>query len=399
MGVNDSRVVAYTILAILSPFVCLLLRGLVREAADKILRSILHSAENSRFQALVDSNLIKRVSNLAIPIVLFFLVHELYEGYVFLRMTAEISLIIVVMLIIFSCVRSVVIIYSSCEASRNFPIHGIAQVINVLVSIIGAIVIVSTLMGVNPAMLLGSIGAMTAIITLVFKDAILGFIAGIQLTTNNMIRIGDWIEVPNHSANGFVVDINMTTVKVENFDKTLTSIPAYTLISESFINWRGMIETGARRIKRPINIDATTICICNDEMIEKFKSITLLKDYIENTLAENDSFNKTCDATQAANCRSLTNIGVFRVYVAAYLRNHAKIRQDLNQVVRQLDPDETGIPLEIIAFAAATAAVDFEAIQADVFDHLYGVIGEFGLRLFQRPTGSDVRACSINPPS
>jgi len=386
-----TRIITYTAMATISLFGCLLLRSIVRIIADKTLK--LNKNESPRIQEL--SKLIKRVSNLAIPIVLFLLAYELDENYTFLRIIAEISLVVVIMFIIFACVRSIVVIYSACEASRNIPIHGISQVITVMVSVIGGIVIISILMGINPAMLLGSIGAMTAIITLVFKDAILGFIAGIQLTTNNMVRVGDWIEVPNHHANGLVIDINMTTVKVENFDKTLTSIPAYTLISESFINWQGMIETSARRIKRPIYIDAATICICDDEMINKFKSIAILKDYIEDAQAENNHFNKNGDTTQKTNGQGITNITVFRAYIAAYLRNHPKIRHDLRQVVRQLDPGATGIPLEIIAFANATDAVSFEAIQADIFDHLYGVIRAFDLRLYQQPSGNDIRQMGI----
>ena len=392
-----SRVVAYGIMIISGIVVCLFLRAIIRSIADNILKRAKVHTESPIFQALIDSRLVKRASNLVIPLILILLVEELTEGYVLLARIADVSLVVIAMLIIFSCIKSIGILYSSYEASRNFPIHGILQVATMASSVIGGIIIISLLMGVNPTVLLGSIGAMTAVTTLVFKDAILGFIAGIQLTTNNMIRIGDWIEVPDHSANGFVIDITMTTVKVENFDKTITSIPAYTLVSESFINWRGMLDTGGRRIKRPINIDATMVCICSDEMIEKYKSIALIQDYIENKQSEIQNFNdkQTSDITQKANCRSLTNIGTFRAYITAYLRNHPQIRQDLALVVRQLDPSEKGIPLEIIAFANATAAVDYEAIQADIFDHLYAIITEFDLQLYQNPSSNDVRQITI----
>ena len=388
-----SRVIAYGVMLILGIVVSLILRAIIRGIADSILKRTNAHVESPIFQALIDSKLVKRTSNLVIPLMLVWLVEELTEGYVLLARIAEVSFVVIAILIIFSCIKSIDILYSSYESSRNFPIHGILQVATVASSVIGGGIIISLLMGVNPTVLLGSVGAMTAVTTLVFKDAILGFIAGIQLTTNNMIRIGDWIEVPRHSANGFVIDITMTTVKVENFDKTITSIPAYTLVSESFINWRGVLDTGGRRIKRPINIDATMVRICSDEMIEKYKSIALIKDYIECKQSDIRNFNneQTCDTTQKANCRSLTNIGTFRAYITAYLRQHPQIRQDLTIIVRQLDPSEKGIALEIIAFANATSAVDYEAIQADIFDHLYAVITEFDLRLFQNPSSNDVR--------
>lgn len=395
---NFNSFIAYIILTITGLLTCFILRTIIRSVIGRFLKRAMTLTESAFITALIDSKLVKRASNIVIPIVLFLTAYDLAERYAFLRMAAEISLVIVVMFIVFSCLKIIEVVYGACEAAKNFPLHGILQVITVAVSIIGGIIVVSVLMGTNPAVLLGSIGAMTAIVTLIFKDAILGFVAGIQLTTNDMIHIGDWIEVPAHSANGFVIDITMTTVKVENFDKTITSIPAYTLVSESFINWRGMLDTGGRRIKRPIFIDATMVCICDEEMLKKYKSIAILKDIIEEKEALLKKYNDELgsDLSIKANGRRLTNLGVFREYIIAYLRQHPNIRQDLALLARQLDPSDKGIPMEIIAFAAATAAVDYEAIQADIFDHLYAIISEFDLRLYQNPSSNDIAKLQLS---
>ena len=368
----SSRLIAYAVLATFGVITCIILRGLIRGFATRVL-----SQDNVRGVAL--NIIMQRVSNVVIPVVFIFLTRDLAGRYAFLGVLIEVAFIIVVMLIIFSCIKSVSTVYGTHEVSKTFPIHGIMQVVTVIVSIIGGIVIIATLVGQSPMVLLGSFGAMTAIITLIFKDAILGFMAGILLTTNKMIQIGDWIEIPNHHANGFVIDLSMTTVKVENLDKTITSIPAYTLISDSFINWRGMIDAGARRIKRPLYIDATRVCVCTDEMLARFKEMPLLANHF--TQHEGATF---------------TNLGVFRAYVTAYLRAHPLIHQSMTLVVRQLDSGATGIPLEIIAFAKATSGMEFEPIQSDIFDHLYAVINDFGLCLYQNPSGYDIRGIGKN---
>ena len=390
---NFSSLIAYTILIISGVISCVILRTAIRSLANKLLTKAMERSSEERIHILIDSLLVKRASNLVIPIIIFLFAQGIAGQHIIWDKAAEISLVIVMLLIIFSCIKSVGVIYDSYEASKNFPIHGILQVATVAALIIGGIVIISILMDKNPTVLLGSVGAMTAIVTLIFKDAILGFVAGIQLTTNNMIRIGDWIEAPDHLANGLVIDITMTTVKVENFDKTIISIPAYSLISESFINWRGMLDTGARRIKRPFHIDAARVCICNDEMIEKFRKIALLKDYINNKLADIEEYNKQldCDLSETTNGRRMTNIGVFRAYISAYLKQHPGIRQDLTQIVRHLDPGEKGIPMEVIAFVNATGTADFDAVQSDIFDHLYAVISEFDLKLYQDPSSNDIQ--------
>ena len=361
--------VAYAIFAALVIALCLLLRFILLAVFRRVLAIFLTEDES---HTKTFEKLGWRISNIAITFVAYFIAQEFATEFAFIGTVANIVLAVHLLLVFFSCVRCFEAVYDSSEVSKNFPIHGIMQIVNVVAALVCVIVIVSILADQSPAVLIGSLGAATAIITLVFKDAILGFVAGIQLISHKMISLGDWIEVPEHNTNGIVVDITMTTVKVENLDKTVTQLPAYTLVTESFINLQNMINTGARRMKRPLLIDVLSVCFLSDEMIVKFEKMPLLEAYIE------ENREKLSD---------LTNIGIFRAYIYAYLCSRSDIRQDLTLVVRQLDSTGYGIPMEIIAFANETAAVKYEAIQSDIFDHLFAKIGEFGLRLYQRPSG------------
>jgi miniconductance mechanosensitive channel len=284
-------------------------------------------------------------------------------------------------------------IYRNYELSKNKPIKGYLQVTKIFVYIMGGIVIIATIIGKSPLLLLSGIGALTAVLLLVFKDSLLGLVAGIQLSSNDMIRLGDWIEMPKYGANGDVIDISLNTVKVENSDKTITTIPTYALVSDSFKNWRGMTESGGRRINRSIYIDITSIVFCTDEMLEEFEKIQFLTDYIGNKKNEIARYNmdNNIDTSHSINGRRLTNIGTFRAYIQIYLKNNPKIRNEMPQMVRQLPPGEYGLPLDIYAFANDTEGVNYENIQSDIFDYLLAVLPQFGLRVFQKPTGYDVR--------
>ena len=365
--------VAYAIFALLVVAFSLLMRYILLRIFRRVLDIFLtrDQSQSKTFEMLG-----WRISNIAITFVAYFFAQEFAAAIAFIGTVADIVLAVHLLLVFFSCIRCFEAVYDSSEVAKNFPIHGILQIINVIAAAICVIVIISILTGQSPAVLIGSLGAATAIITLVFKDAIVGFVAGIQLISHKMINLGDWIEVPEHNTNGIVIDITMTTVKVENLDKTITQLPAYTLVTESFINWQNVLNTGARRIKRPLLIDVFCVCFLTEDSIEKYWKIPLLEDF----LVENRD--KLTD---------LTNIGVFRAYIYAYLRSRPDIRQDLTLVVRQLDPTGLGIPIEIIAFANETIAVKYEAIQSDIFDHLFAKIGEFDLKLYQRPTGEDAR--------
>ena len=288
-------------------------------------------------------------------------------------------------------------IYDTWPVARDRPIKGFVQVAQIAVYILGAVLVVSALMARSPAVLLTGFGAMTAILLLVFRDTILSLVASVQLSTLDMVRVGDWIEMPQYNADGDVVDIALHTIQVQNWDKTITTIPTHKLISESFSNWRGMQDSGGRRIKRSIHIDAGSVRFLTDKEVERFTRFTLLRDYIRRKREELADYNAALDApgapgTANVNLRRLTNLGTFRAYLRAYLRNHPRIHQGMTLLVRQLQPGEKGIPIEIYCFTDTTEWAAYEGIQADIFDHVLAQCGEFGLSVFQSPSGAVVAA-------
>ena len=285
-------------------------------------------------------------------------------------------------------------IYETWPVARDRPIKGFVQVAQIAVYILGAVFVISALMARSPVVLLTGFGAMTAILLLVFRDTILSLVASVQLTTLDMVRVGDWIEMPQYDADGDVVDIALHTIRVQNWDKTITTIPTHKLISESFRNWRGMQDSGGRRIKRSINIDAGSVRFLTDEEVEKFTRFTLLREYIHRKRDELAAYNAALDDPETANVnlRRLTNLGTFRAYLWNYLQNHPQIHRGMTLLVRQLQPGEKGIPIEIYCFTSTTEWAAYEGIQADIFDHVLAQCREFGLSVFQAPSGTDVAA-------
>lgn len=279
------------------------------------------------------------------------------------------------------------------------PIKGYVQVGKLLVYAAAAILIIAALMDQSPLLLLSGLGAMAAVLMLVFKDTILSLVASVQIGSNDMVRVGDWIEMPQLNADGDVIDIALHTVKIQNFDKTITTIPTHRLITESFRNWRGMAESGGRRIKRSLMIDQNSVQFLSDDATASLSRFGLLRDYLETKQNDIRSWNGRKAGCQIVDRRRLTNIGTFRAYVLAYLQARPDIADDKTLLVRQLAPSEYGLPLEIYAFATTTAWADYEGIQADIFDHLIAILPEFGLRLFQRPTGLDMWALTEAPPA
>jgi miniconductance mechanosensitive channel len=282
-------------------------------------------------------------------------------------------------------------IYSTYEVSNRLPIKSFIQVLKIIIYFTSGIFIISILLNKTPVYLFSSLGALTAVLMFIFKDAILGFVAGIQLSANRMVAKGDWIEMPKYGANGDIVEIALTTVKVQNWDKTITTIPTYALITESFKNWRGMSESGGRRIKRSINIDINTIRFCTEDMLDRFSKIQSISDYIEEKTIALQQSNKQEQVNNSSlvNGRRMTNIGTFRAYVKAYLGNHPMINKDMTFLVRQLAPTEHGLPIEIYVFSKDQEWANYENIQADIFDHILAVVPEFDLRVFQDPSGRD----------
>jgi miniconductance mechanosensitive channel len=288
-------------------------------------------------------------------------------------------------------------IYASTPMAADRPLKGFVQLLQIVVWVFGGVLIVAAVLDRSPLLLLSGFGAMTAILLLVFKDTILSLVASVQLTAQDMVRVGDWIEMPQFGADGDVIDVQLHTVKVQNWDKTITTIPTHRLITDSFRNWRGMSETGARRIKRAVYIDVSSIRFQSDDEKQHFLRFSLLKNYIVDKSHELDDFNKSLEIAvdETVNKRRLTNIGTFRAYAHNYLKNHPGIDQNMTLMVRQLAPGPDGIALEIYCFTNTTVWADYEGIQADVFDHLLAIVPEFGLRLFQQPAGSDIKALRV----
>ena len=280
------------------------------------------------------------------------------------------------------------------ERARSRPIKGYLQVAKIVLFVLAVVLIIAVLVDKSPLLLLSGFGAMTAVLMLVFKDTILSLVASVQIQSNDMVRVGDWIEMPKYGADGDVIDVALHTVKVQNWDKTVTTIPTHTLIADSFKNWRGMSESGGRRIKRALPIDQGTVRYLSNEEREDLARFVLLQPYLEKKASELAEWNAQRQGKAPVNLRRLTNLGTFRAYARAYLQAHKGIRDDMTLLVRQLDPGPQGLPIEIYCFTATTAWNDYEDIQSDIFDHLLAILPEFGLRAFQAPSGGDVASAA-----
>lgn len=283
-------------------------------------------------------------------------------------------------------------IYESFPLSRQRPLKGVVQLVQIIVYIVGGILVVAIIFEQSPLLFLTGFGAMTAVLLLVFKDTILGLVASIQLTALDMLRVGDWIEMPQSGADGDVIEVSLHTIKVQNWDKTVTTIPTHRLIAESFRNWRAMSESGGRRIKRSVNIDQSSVRFLETDEVDDLKRFALIGGYLadkQRELAEAQAGLGEAGSV-SVNRRRLTNVGTFRAYTLAYLKAHAKINEDMTLLVRQSAPGPQGLPIEIYCFTKSTDWVVYEDAQSDIFDHLLSILPEFGLRLFQNPAGSDV---------
>ena len=304
---------------------------------------------------------------------------------------------IVLILVLFRSLDAASDIYNRSSHARDIPIKGYVQIVKLLVFLIGGIIIFGTVINRSPWGLLSGLGAVTAILLLVFRDTILSFVASIQISTNDMVRIGDWITFPKYEADGDVIDIALHTVKIQNFDKTITTIPTHRFIEDAFKNWRGMKQSGGRRIKRALFLDMSSVRFLDNDLEGKLAKVEILKPYLEGKKEELEAFNRKIPNLDASmlNGRRLTNLGTFRAYVVAYLRAHSQIHDaNMTFLVRQLAPGPEGVGLEIYVFSKEQAWVVYEGIQADIIDHLLAVLPEFSLRVFQRPTGADFRDLS-----
>jgi miniconductance mechanosensitive channel len=306
--------------------------------------------------------------------------------------TTDSYLIIVGLMLLLSFLKVIEISLAKTESFREKPINSYFQVIRIILYLVSGILILSVMLVKSPLYFLSAFGAMTAILLLIFKDTILGLVASVQISSNDMVRVGDWIEMPKFNADGDVLAINLNTVKVQNFDNTITSIPTYYFISDSFKNWRGMVESGGRRIKRSIYINTQSIHFVEPETRERYKKYELIRDYITERQNEIEEFNvnRNTDTSILINGRRMTNIGVFRHYLENYLNKHPRINKEMTLMVRQLAIGDSGVPIEIYCFTNTTKWTEYEAIQADVFDHVLSSVEFFGLEIFQHPSGKDI---------
>jgi len=302
-------------------------------------------------------------------------------------------IIVIFLLIINSFLNAVYAMYEKSEFALYHPIKGYIQIGKIIVFVIVFLLIISLLFNQSPLYMLTGLGAFSAVLLLIFKDPILGFVGGIQLSANDMVRQGDWISMPKFGADGTVLEISLTTVKVQNFDNTISTLPTYSLVSESFQNYRGMKDSGVRRMKRSISIDMSSVKFCTQEMLDKFRKITILQEYIDRTEAELENYNKEnkIDNTVFINGKRQTNIGVFRAYLEEYLAHHPLVDNKSDLLVRQLQPNSSGIPIEIYAFTLETGFIRYEKVQSDIFDHILAIVPQFDLRVFQSPTGEDLK--------
>lgn len=364
-----------------------------------ILRSLAAKTKTKVAKYLLEESFFLRLSHLAPAFVIGSLSQVVFSGYPILAGLIEVLinlyLVLIALWVFDSLLDTFYKLYEDSTFSTKLPLKGICQAIKILVNGTGIIFILSILLDKSPLYFFSGLGALTAVLLLVFKDVILGLVAGVQLTANNMVRKGDWVEMPKYGADGDVIDVALTTVKIQNWDKTITTIPAHALVSDAFKNWRGMSESGGRRIKRSIHLDLSSVRFLKESEVRELEKIDLLKEYFAGKRADIGESGMQVEqhglAAPLLNGRNLTNSGTFRAYCLEYLRAHPAIhKQGMTFLVRQLAPTEKGLPIEIYVFVNDVRWVNYEEIQSDIFDHLLASLPIFELRAFQLPTDSSL---------
>ena len=406
LDIASNRLADYPLIATMIGVVVLAVVALIADLVAKrqlvrLLRGLARRTRGTWDDALIDQQVFSRFAQI-VPAVTVIIGAKWIPGIPdgLLQVTQNVAfayMALMIMLALGALMNAANNIYEQYAIAKDRPIKGYLQVAKIILYCIGAILVVAALLDRSPLLLLSGFGAMTAVLMLVFRDTILSLVASIQLIGNDMVRVGDWIEMPGCSADGDVIDVALHTIKVQNWDKTITTIPTHKLISESFRNWRGMSESGGRRIKRSLLLDQNSIRFLTDEETAKFKRFALLKDYIDAKEQKLSALNSSLNASEedSVNLSRLTNVGTFRAYIVSYLHNRTDINESMTFLVRQLPPGADGLPIEIYIFTDTTDWVAYESIQGDIFDHLLAIIPEFGLRVYQKPSGMDVRALEI----
>ena len=376
--------------------VCLLSNFVTKKFIVQGIRKLIKNSKNDWDDILLEKKVFHSLSILVPLIFIQYLSIPILSHFSFLipfvHIFVKVSLVLVITSVMVKTLKTLNEVSTRIPYFKDKPIGSYVQLVNIMINVVAAILISATILNRDPLALLGALGALTAVLMLVFKDTILGLVASIQLSSHDMVRVGDWVSMPDYETDGDVLEITLNTVKIQNWDKTISTIPTYAFISGSFKNWRGMTDSRGRRIKRSINIDMTSIRFCKDEEIIQYKGVELLKDYIESIQKVISSHNVTNrhDKAYLLNGRNLTNIGLFREYAHQYLLANKNLRMDLTLMVRQLEPTENGLPIEIYCFSNNIEWAEYEGIQADIFDHLLSSISNFDLEIFQNPTGKFV---------
>jgi miniconductance mechanosensitive channel len=343
---------------------------------------------------LINSKILNRIAYIPPLIVIHAFSYVLIDFQEMIFRIVESLIVLFLLLAAGTFLTSLTDILQRTETFKDRPIKGYMQVVKIIMFVLGSIVIIGFIAGQEPWQLLGGIGALSAVLLLVFRDSILSFVASVQITSYDLVKVGDWIEVPSFNTDGDVIDISLNIIKVQNFDKTISVIPTYKLIDSSFKNWRGMQDSGGRRIRRSINIDMASVKFCTEEMLNKFRKFEHISEYIDKKNNEVKLYNEArkINVEELVNGRRLTNIGTFRAYLKAYLKQREDISDRLTFLVRQLEPNPNGIPMQIYVFTTTTVWGKYEEIQADIFDHIMAVIPQFELRVFQNPSGQDFKS-------
>jgi miniconductance mechanosensitive channel len=355
-------------------------------------------SRNKYDDVFLEKKVFRSLAHLVPATIIWNALPAVFEGTQFditwLRKGITIYMIIMIMVMVNRFLKALAYLGLQSERFEGKPVNSYIQVFSLVNYILGTVIILSMLIGKSPLAILTAFGAATAVLLLIFRDTILGLVASIQISANDMVRLGDWVSMEKYGADGDVIEINLTTVKIRNFDKTITTVPTYAFISDSFKNWRGMQSQGVRRIKRAINIDINSVQFVDDDWMKRFTKYQRISDYVSERQSEIDTYNQehAIDTSELINGRHMTNIGVFRRYALEYLMSHPQIAQKQTVMVRQLEPNTNGVPIEIYCFSNDIAWVNYEGIQADIFDHLLSAVNHFGLRIFQNPSGQDLRS-------
>jgi len=393
LGHEIAHYVLLVIDLIILSVVCFAANWITKKFIVRGIQSFIRRTDNDWDDIFIEKKVFHSLSGIVPLIILDYLSVPIFVNFqfliLFITIAVKVMMILVIASVISKTLKALEEVSQRATYFKDKPVGSYVQLINIIVYVVAAILIFAAVMDKDPMTLLGALGALTAVTMLVFKDTILGLVASVQLSSNDMVKVGDWVSMPNYGADGDVLEISLNTVKIQNWDKTISTIPTYAFISDSFKNWRGMSDARGRRIKRSFNIDMTSIKFCTDERLAYYRKFELLKDYINEKQSEIEAFNgeKKHDKSNLLNGRNLTNIGLFREYARQYLLANEDLRKDLTLMVRQLPPTEYGLPIEVYCFSSNINWVEYEDIQGDILDHLLSSIPDFDLEIFQNPTG------------